>query len=201
MFIENISAFLPKYGNITKEKFLTVLRHSNRQNFIETKLEKDFLLTLILIKFWESYPDLTFKGGTCLNKIYFPYFRLSEDLDYVIDFELGRLARTALLKRYENDFTESFAEKIRAAFTRKEPAIRDFFDIWFVKRYSEFDFDDVQFRALVRTKLSESEYQYTLDTNYALLQEQIATDLFPVLNDGYDFYFPGIYDFVSSFKA
>jgi predicted nucleotidyltransferase component of viral defense system len=173
-------------------------------------------LTLILIRFSEIFPDLIFKGGTCLNKVYFPYFRLSEDLDFVVSFSGGRVSRKTLLKKYENnistelaklslkstkieklddykiaryiytynscidesaqtiifdislksqlqlapymgeikslykdkileesifaihtiaciDLKEALAEKIRAALTRKTPAIRDFFDIWYVK--------------------------------------------------------------------
>jgi predicted nucleotidyltransferase component of viral defense system len=85
MYIENINKFLNNYENINKKDFLLLLKKSNKKWFVLTKLEKDFLLTLILIKFWEKYSELIFKGGTCLNKIYFPYFRLSEDLDFVIN--------------------------------------------------------------------------------------------------------------------
>jgi hypothetical protein len=35
---------------------------------------------------------------------------------------------------------EALTEKVRASLTRKEPAIRDFFDIWYVKNNSDFDF-------------------------------------------------------------
>jgi len=45
-------------------------------------LEKDFYLTGLLWWIGKELPDLSFKGGTCLNKIHFPYFRLSEDLDF-----------------------------------------------------------------------------------------------------------------------
>jgi predicted nucleotidyltransferase component of viral defense system len=45
-------------------------------------LEKDFYLTGLLGWISTTLPDLSFKGGTCLNKIHFPYFRLSEDLDF-----------------------------------------------------------------------------------------------------------------------
>jgi len=31
------------------------------------------------------------------------------------------------------DLKESTAEKLRAALTRRTPAIRDFFDIWYIK--------------------------------------------------------------------
>jgi len=51
MFIEHIQEFLPQYSNLSKEEFLSVLKKSNTGNFDEFKLEKDFLLTLILIRF------------------------------------------------------------------------------------------------------------------------------------------------------
>lgn len=284
MFISQIVLFLEKYQNIEKQQFLDILSTSNIHRFEPFKFEKDFLLTLILIKFGEKYPDLIFKGGTCLNKVYFPYFRLSEDLDFVLDIDMGRSARKTLLKRYENDFKddlvllwltlrddrtkfdeyklamftfeyasvidnsaqtikidislkwrlllpplsrkiqslfidqiyeepifwehtitcidlrESLAEKMRAALTRDVPAIRDFFDIWYVKKYSAFDFNDMDFRELVHTKLQEVDYSYTLDEHYELLKKQIITDLKPVLSDQYDFDFPGIYNFILAFK-
>ena len=45
-------------------------------------LEKDYYLTLILSRINDLSEDLVFKGGTCLNKIYYSYYRLSEDLDF-----------------------------------------------------------------------------------------------------------------------
>lgn len=51
MFIDHINEFLPQYQNLSKEEFLAILKKSNTGKFDEYKLEKDFLLTLILIKF------------------------------------------------------------------------------------------------------------------------------------------------------
>lgn len=106
MFIEKIRAFLPEYGNFTVEEFLIMLETSNVRKFDRFKFEKDFLLSLVLMKFGKTFPDLVFKGGTCLNKIYFPYFRLSEDLDFVLDIDAGRTVRQAILKKYEEDFVK-----------------------------------------------------------------------------------------------
>ena len=285
MYIANIQTFLPLYQNFEKEKFLAILDRSNTRDFDPFKFEKDFLLTLILIKFWEKYKDLVFKGWTCLNKVYFPYFRLSEDLDFVLDMEMGRNARKTILKEYEENFikdlsmlgitlreertkfdeyrlamftfeyqsiinqssqtikidislkgrlslwakpgkiqsifidnvyeepifsqdhtincidlTESVAEKMRAALTRREPAIRDFFDIWYVRSFSDFDFERDEFRSLLRHKLAEVQYEYTLEINYDLLRRQIETDLRPVLTDNYGFDFDTIYTFILSYK-
>ncbi len=286
MYLKNIKKFLWQYDNLTKSKFIKILNWSNELHFDDYKLEKDFLLTLILIKFWEKYPDLIFKGGTCLNKIYFPYFRLSEDLDFVLDdSDLWRTARKTLLKKYEDDFVEDLwflglelqewrtkydehklamftfeynsifdnsiqtikldislknklqlkpvyweiksifvdkileenlfwnhkiktmdlkemlSEKIRAALTRKEPAIRDLFDIWYVRNFSDFDFEDKEFKDLVNLKLKEVDYNYSLEQNYELLKQQIQTDLKPVLNEDFDFDFDSSFEFVMKFKV
>ena len=285
MFIDNIHIFLPQYEDITIEQFLKILEISNTRKFDKFKFEKDFLLTLILIKFGEKYGDLVFKWGTCLNKVYFPYFRLSEDLDFVLDVDLGRTARKTLLKEYEEwfiedlallgltlrdertkfdeyklamftfeyqsiidesiqtikldislkgkislalkhgkiqsifidsvyeesifsqqhmiaciDLTESLAEKMRAALTRKEPAIRDFFDIWYVREFSDFDFENETFRILLREKLEEVGYLYTLDDNRWFLESQIIIDLRPVLTDDYGFDFESIYTYILWYK-
>ncbi|MCG2711973.1 MAG: nucleotidyl transferase AbiEii/AbiGii toxin family protein [Candidatus Omnitrophica bacterium] len=53
-----------------------------RTGFRAYLLEKDYYLTLILSRINELSEDLIFKGGTCLNKIYYSYYRLSEDLDF-----------------------------------------------------------------------------------------------------------------------
>lgn len=283
MYIKKISKFLPNYKNLEKDIYLNILNFSNK-NFVLHKIEKDFLLTIILIKFWERYPDLIFKGWTCLNKIYFPYFRLSEDLDFVLNFDWWRDKRQKLLKIYENNFKtdlkilwltmreertkfdehkmatftfeyesilddsiqtikidvsiknnlylppfswniksiykdnileedifwnhnincidlkESIAEKMRASLTRITPAIRDFFDIWYVKNNSLFDFDDEEFKKLLNLKLKEVEYVYTLEDNFDILTKQVETDLKPVLNEEFAFNLPEIYDFILTFK-
>jgi uncharacterized protein len=284
MYIEKISYFLKDYQNIKKDEFIKIINLSNKKEFDIYKYEKDFLLTLILIKFWEKYPDLIFKWWTCLNKVYFPYFRLSEDLDFVINKEIGRTAIQTLLKKYEEDFIkdlsilwlklrdertkydehklamftfeynsilnnslqtikidislknklyiptfsgeiksnfkdtfleenifwahfincinlqEALAEKLRASLTRWTPAIRDFFDIWFVKNNSDFDFENEDFKKLLDIKLKEVDYKYTLEENFENLKKQVQTDLKPVLNDDFSFDFEEIYDFILSFK-
>jgi len=286
MYIEKIKDFLPNYDNIDKNTFFKILSKSNNKWFFSILFEKDFLLTLILIKFWEKFPDLIFKWWTCLNKVYFPYFRLSEDLDFVLDASnVWRQARKTLLKKYEKDFVETLwilglklqtwrtkfdehklamfnfeynsildnskqnikidislknnlvlkpqkweiksifkdiifeedifwkhtiktmnlkemlAEKIRAALTRSTPAIRDFFDIWYVKNNSDFNFEDIEFKKIVDLKLKEVDYKYSLEENYDLLVKQIETDLKPVLNQEFNFNFNKIYNFILTFKS
>lgn len=98
------------------------------------------------------------------------------------------------------DLKESVAEKLRASLTRTTPAIRDFFDIWYVKHNSDFDFEDANFLALLDIKLREADYTYTLEENFENLKKQVQTDLKPVLNNDFSFHFEEIYDFILSFK-
>jgi len=67
-----------------KDEFTKVLgRASAQTSFPHRLLEKDYYLTVILSRVNERLSrDLILKGGTCLNKIYLSYYRLSEDLDF-----------------------------------------------------------------------------------------------------------------------
>ena len=71
-------------GISSTEQLRTLLKQSNVRNFDNHKLEKDLRLTVILHFLAKALPDLRFKWWTCLNKVYYPYFRLSEDLDFSI---------------------------------------------------------------------------------------------------------------------
>jgi len=51
------------------------------------------------------------------------------------------------------DIKEAYAEKVRAALTRREPAIRDLFDLFYAVRKMELDLDDHDFIFLVKQKL------------------------------------------------
>ncbi len=61
MYIEKIHEFLENYENIDKNTFLKILSKSNNKWFYSILFEKDFLLTLILIKISKECPDLIFK--------------------------------------------------------------------------------------------------------------------------------------------
>lgn len=77
---------------------------------------------------------------------------------------------------------EAMAEKIRAALTRKNPAIRDFFDIE-AAASDGFDFESSQFHSLVASKLLadvENPPNLTLEKKLAL-EQQILRELNPVL--------------------
>ena len=66
-----------------KEQFFTLIdRIASLTGFYAPLVEKDYYLTLLLSRVHELSGNLIFKGGTCLNKIYYSYYRLSEDLDF-----------------------------------------------------------------------------------------------------------------------
>lgn len=66
-----------------KDKFSKLVdRIASQTGFYAPLMEKDYYLTLLLSHINELSEDLIFKGGTCLNKIYYVYYRLSEDLDF-----------------------------------------------------------------------------------------------------------------------
>ena len=51
------------------------------------------------------------------------------------------------------DMREAYAEKVRAALTRKEPAIRDLFDLFYAVRKMKLDLDTTDFLIMVKKKL------------------------------------------------
>lgn len=281
----------------SKKDLKDFLQKTNAKWFQDILFEKDFYLTVILHRISTAIPWINFKWWTCLNKVYFPYFRLSEDLDFSISIqdkqvntnkkreqfaqnfrqkikELTQMMWRLLnddkfhhkkaqwnenLKKKEYtylkyvvsypslyseklqtikieltytsqqyfasiqkqiqsifvdpvtdenifqdktiqclDLKEMMSEKVRAALTRKKPAIRDFFDIRHVKN-QWFDFEKIQ--EVIVYKIEESEGWYTIQDHYPTLQEQIKSDLEPVLWKEYsDFDFDTIYNFVLSFK-
>jgi predicted nucleotidyltransferase component of viral defense system len=80
------------------------LREELRRLSTETKfspllLEKDYHLTRILHKISEKrIKDLVFKGGTCLNKCYLGFYRLSEDLDFVYNQDVANQSKWQIKK-------------------------------------------------------------------------------------------------------
>jgi len=51
------------------------------------------------------------------------------------------------------EMMEAYAEKVRAALTRKEPAIRDLFDLFHAVSKMKLDLDDHDFLIMVKKKL------------------------------------------------
>lgn len=283
MYINNIKKFIWIDFDYSKKDFLEILESSNSHGFDAYKLEKDFLLTVILIFIWRHYKELVFKGWTCLNKIYLDYFRLSEDLDFVVINTWNRIERKAILEEYKQrltkdlailwleiidqrtkfnedrqwifnfsytslidnspqniqiditmkekleieptskhiksifisktmeesifvehtitcmEFDEIVAEKTRASLARIQPAIRDFFDVWYIKNFAKFDFERIM--DLIETKLEESNHEYTIDESFDLLDKQIETDLKPVLKKNFEFDLKEIFEFIKQLKT
>jgi predicted nucleotidyltransferase component of viral defense system len=237
-----------------------------------TLIEKDYFCT-VLLQYLYGQPDtpLIFRGGTCIGKVYADFYRLSEDLDFMIstppeasisvrrkrmapvrewvrkiseeisiltfpaDFtgnkssrqyvayatypsvflteEAARIkievglretslmppaqmkARTLLLNPFTRkslvpdiDLTtlsmkEAIAEKLRAALTRLEPAIRDFFDIDYLTSQHQLDPTDRHLITLLIEKLKVPGNP-PIDLSPARkekLKTQVNTELKPVL--------------------
>lgn len=254
-----------------KEPFrLSLMRTSQLSGFRPELIEKDYYCSLILMRIYankETPP--VFKGGTSLSKCHTEFFRMSEDLDFmvpmspgtprsrrsnemkgfkeiwkkeicippfsesielvghnsslqyigeltyesavsekpgVIKLEIGlreelvtplewKNARTVLvdsltlseliapfpIKAFS--LSEAYAEKMRAALTRKEPAIRDYFDLDYADRALKFSFYDDGFLKLVRRKLSVpgNDPIDISDAKYDALRMQVDGALKPVL--------------------
>lgn len=78
-----------------KEEFSRVLETTSAQTeFPLLLLEKDYYLTILLSGIHTLSENLVFKGGTCLNKIYYSYYRLSEDLDFSLKIPSDHPTRT-----------------------------------------------------------------------------------------------------------
>ena len=235
-------------------------------------IEKDYYCT-ILLQYLYRQPEspLIFRGGTCIGKVFADFYRLSEDLDFLIatspeasittrrkriasvkdwvsqisealsvftppdaftghnssrqyvayvtypsiflseepshiKIEVGlrettlmpplqMKARTLLLNPFTRKslvsdidvitltMEEAIAEKLRAALTRLEPAIRDFFDIDYLVSQHKIDLKNQHLLHLVAKKLKIPENP-PVDLSPARkekLKTQINTELKPVL--------------------
>ena len=75
------------------------LRIGHKTAFSARLIEKDYHLTRILHKLSEhKIKKLVFKGGTCLNKCYLGFYRLSEDLDFVFNQDVKNFSKTRVRK-------------------------------------------------------------------------------------------------------
>ncbi len=82
---------------------------------------------------------------------------------------------------------EAVAEKLKAAITRKDPAIRDYYDLWHIAE-AKFDFRSEHFRKILKKKLADEDYQGDFRDKFGLsadkidlITRQIKTDLIPVI--------------------
>jgi len=98
-----------------KDKFSKFVdRTASQTGFYAPLMEKDYYLTLLLSRINELSENLIFKGGTCLNKIYYSYYRLSEDLDFSMrlpDYTTTRGNRRKCIQPVKNNIV-SFAKQL-----------------------------------------------------------------------------------------
>ena len=111
-----------------KDKFLKLVdRTATLTGFYAPLMEKDYYLTLILSRINELSDNLIFKGGTCLNKLYYSYYRLSEDLDFSIrlpDYTTTRGNRRKCIEPIKNNI-EDFAKQLDMRIESAENAGRN----------------------------------------------------------------------------
>lgn len=88
---------------------------------------------------------------------------------------------------------ESVAEKLKAAISRRDAAIRDYYDLWYISEFG-FDFHDKNFIKLFKRKVTDEGYtgdykkNFGLsDDNISLLRKQINGLLKPVIRAGEEF--------------
>ena len=210
--------------------------------FAARLIEKDYFCSVLLEHLAAvTGGQLVFKGGTCLAKVHAEFYRLSEDLDFVLPMAvdaprsersnravglkkavaalpralpcfrvveplqganestqyIGSVGYVSALDRHEDTIkieislreplltptvigaartilldpvsgapmvpavpvrciskAEAIAEKFRAALTRREAAIRDFYDLDYVARKHEVRTEDAELITLVRQKLA-----------------------------------------------
>jgi len=235
-------------------------------------IEKDYFCSVLLQHLAEAHGSLIFKGGTCLAKVLVDFYRLSEDLDFVIPmavdssrtersrqaaplkaavdslpqelpvFRLNKpligannstqylaaleytslvtgqrdtikleiglreplmlpkifgKAKTILLNPSSGESLieqldlhcisrlEAFAEKFRAALSRREVAIRDFYDLDYANRQNLFHPEDEPLIDLVRQKIRIPGNQPvdTSELRLAELRRQVEAQLRPVLRE------------------
>ena len=74
-------------------------------------IEKDFYLNVLLSKL--ALEEYIFKGGTCLAKVYFDYFRFSEDLDFTFsNQDLFDGKSTKSIKKICKEKIDEFGKKL-----------------------------------------------------------------------------------------
>jgi len=266
------SRFDPATIHDDSDLFRSALANTEAESgFVARFIEKDYFCSLIL-RFLYSGPELSlvFKGGTCFSKVYTDFYRLSEDLDFVlataidakrserrarmkpvksflsglpdcipalhmasppeghnqstqyiasleyrsavtggkeqIKIEIGLrepllrperiqqartlmisgLTRRAVVRPFDvvaMDSREAYAEKCRAALTRREPAVRDLFDIHHGTTQLGIDVFDPGFIKMVKMKLvvPGNSAVDTSSERREILVRQLDAELRPVL--------------------
>jgi predicted nucleotidyltransferase component of viral defense system len=68
--------------------YFQIQKLASEYEVTEEIIEKDYLIEIVLFyiaKYKSLQQELVFRGGTALKKVYFPDYRFSEDIDFLID--------------------------------------------------------------------------------------------------------------------
>ena len=90
-------------------------------------------------------------------------------------------------------WNEAVAEKLKAAISRKDVAIRDYYDLWHIAEFG-FDFHNEKFIKIFKRKVTDEGYAGDYRKGFglgedklSLLHRQVETDLMPVIRAGEGF--------------
>jgi predicted nucleotidyltransferase component of viral defense system len=97
-------------------------------------------------------------------------------------------------------WNEAVAEKLKAAISRKDVAIRDYYDLWHIAEFG-FDFYNDKFIKLFKRKVADEGYTGDYRKYFGLgpdklsiLHRQVDTDLIPVIRAGENFDLDKVFD-------
>ncbi len=104
-----------------KDEFLKVLERTSAQTGFPLRLlEKDYYISIVVSDINELSKDLMFKGGTCLSKIYYSYYRLSEDLDFTLKLSGDKSTRAV-----KKNAIKPIKKQIRSFLKKYDMSIKD----------------------------------------------------------------------------
>lgn len=146
--------------------------------------------------------------------ILYPSFISGKDENIKIEVSLRQIpvdtpVRNSIRHFYQDPFTgkdlipankilslslnEAVAEKLKAAITRRDLVIRDYYDLWYIAE-TNFDFRSKPFINIFKKKLEYDDYEGDYRHNFGLdesaielLYHQVETDLMPVIRLGENF--------------
>jgi len=109
-----------------------IINNIHKKTWFNIKMiEKDYYITLFFKELEKIDHNLVFKWGTCLNKIYFWFYRLSEDIDFSI-YDNSLVNINKLSRSKQKDERKKIMDDV------KHILDKCFFSIWCIE-YKEFD--------------------------------------------------------------
>ncbi|MEI8364329.1 MAG: nucleotidyl transferase AbiEii/AbiGii toxin family protein [archaeon] len=100
----NINELLKEISSKNGYSLAVILKEiSSKNGYSLAVIEKDYYLTQILLELSVNpILDIVFKGGTCLNKYYLGYYRMSEDLDFIYNVDLSKSTNRSIKVKSES---------------------------------------------------------------------------------------------------